>query len=344
MHDSNKSISSLPNELLLEITHYLPATGDIHALLCANRRLALLLQHVLSAELVFTDHLVHNDSSRRRHNLFSITMVHTKSLVARLISLNIDLDATVCNCNIHVSQWCRCGPPLHHAIKECNTTMVTSLLRRGASIMARSATTGENAVHQSIRTTVLNCGYFRVPREEDLAIMRILLAEGRINRMNDAVALSADHKTWLNMAVELSPRKTVWLVIPFLVRGLDPNVANINMKTPLHTAVRNNRPDLAELLLLRGANHRTMDSLGATPWTMACNRPNCALIHLLLRRDYKLSGTVVNDKGETVEMILQRELDRLLSMEDDDSDGWKFQVRERTNMLRRLKELASASM
>lgn len=174
--------------------------------------------------------------------------------------------------------------------------------------------------------------------------MRMLLAKGRLNRMNDANALSANNMTWLNLAVEQCPRKTVWLVMPFLVRGLDPNLPNINMRTPLHTAVRNNRPDLAELLLQRGANHRTTDSHGATPWTTACNRPNCALIELLMRREYELCGTVVNDRGDTVEMILQRELDHLLLTDDDYSDGWAFQVRERTNTLRKLKELASASM
>lgn len=172
----------------------------------------------------------------------------------------------------------------------------------------------------------------------------MLLAGGRINRMNDAAALSAKGESWLHTAVRQCPRSSVALVMPFLVRGLDVNVADTSrMLTPLHVVVLNNRPDIAKMLLQRGAKYRTVDSVGATPWATACNRPNCELIDLLLSRDAGLITEVVNERGETAEVCLQRSLDSLMLTEERYNDNWEADIRELTEMVRRVKKLASAS-
>lgn len=282
-------------------------------------------------------------NGRTRHTLFSSTTTHAESLVFQLLSNGIDLDASVCTCDLPVLQWCRCAPPLHRAITHSNTAMVLVLLRHGASIMSRCTSTGDNAVHHAIHTTDLNGGHFRIARDNDLAILQMLLSGGRLTHMNDAAALSARGESWLNTAVRTCPRSSVTLVMPFLVRGLDVNVADAKMLTPLHIAVWNNRPDLAKMLLQRGAKHRGVDSRGRTPWSIACNRPNCELIGILLSRDAGLIGTAVNENGETAEVCLQRGLDRLLASEQDESEYRVREVRELTEMLEKLRKLARLS-
>ncbi|KAL0633272.1 B-cell lymphoma 3 protein [Maublancomyces gigas] len=286
-------LSDLPNELLLEITRYLTSTRDVYALLRVNRSLAILLPHVLSAMLL----QIYNGSTRR--SLFSVSTQHSESLVLRLLSLGIDLDAVLCNCKIGLPQSCRCGPPLHSAIAHSNRHMVATLLRHGASITVRSSDTGDNAVHRAIH---LNSGIFRVPQENDMAILLMLLDGGRLKAMNSPAAINNDGETWLNMAVRRCPPRDVTLVMPFLVRGLDVNVAdNRRLLTPLHIAINNSRPDLAKMLLQRGAQYHTVNSMGVTPFAAACSSPNCEVIDLLLSRDAGLIKTVVNSRGETAE-------------------------------------------
>lgn len=133
------------------------------------------------------------------------------------------------------------------------------------------------------------------------------------------------------------------LVMPFLVRGLDVNGADAEMLTPLHIAVLNNRPDLVKMLLQRGAKHRRMDSRGRTPWSIACNRPNCELIGLLLSRDAGLIRTPVNENGEMAEACVQRKLDWMIANEEQSSENRLREVRERTEMIAKLRKLARLS-
>lgn len=307
------------------------------ALLCTNTRLAGLLQHVLSDMLLQT----YNGSAP--HTLFSERTTHPSSLVLRLIALNIDLDATVCTCERPPPPYCRCAPPLHRAITHSNKRMVAVLLRHGASITAQCPSTGHNAVHQAIHTIDLNSGHFQIARDNDVAILALLLSGGRLKTMNSPAALSADGQSWLSTAVRKCPRSSVGLVMPFLVRGLDVNVADSRGLTPLHVAVWNNRPDLAKMLLQRGANHRTVDDRGKTPWTTAVNRPNCELIHLLLGRDAGLIRNPVNAMGDTALVCLERSLDDLLRNEDTEGDYWGREVAERTGTVERMARLASVS-
>lgn len=221
--------------------------------------------------------------------------------------------------------------------------MVATLLRHGASITVGCNGTGDNAVHLSINTTDLNSGHFKMARDNDLAIMGMLLSGGRLRTMNTPAALNRNGESWLNTAVRKCARSSVTLVMPFLVRGLDVNVADHRLLTPLHIAVFNNRPDLAKMLLQRGAKYRTVDLRGVSPFATACNRPNCELIDLLLSRDAGLIKTVVNGRGETAEVCLQSSIDTLLLWEDKDSDYYVREMHERTQMLPKLEKLARAS-
>lgn len=287
--------------------------------------------------------LLHTYNDSAYHTLFSASTRHVESLISRLVSLGIDLNAVACNCNINVLPYCRCGPPLHSAIVHSNPPMVAALLRHGASIIVGCNGSGDNAVHLAIDRTKLHSGHYEIPREADLAILRMLLGGGRLNTMNTPTALDSDGRTWLNRAVLKCPRTSVTLVMPFLVRGLDVNLADNRLLTPLHMAVLGNRPDLARMLLQRGAKYRGMDSRGVTPFATACNRPNCELIDLLLNRDAGLIRTVVNDGGETAEVCLQRSIDRLMLTEDREDESFVREMRERTCMLLKLQKLASAS-
>lgn len=286
--------------------------------------------------------LLHIYNRGKRNTLFSATTTHAASLVARLVSLTIDLDATVCTCDVPVS-YCHCAPPLHSAIWHSNIPMVTALLSHGASITARCPTSGDNAVHYALFTTDLHSGHFKIARDSDVAILRLLLSGGRLRRMNDPAALSAGGKSWLNTAVRTCPRTSVALVRLFLVRGLHVNVADAEGLTPLHIAVWNNRPDLASMLLQRGADHRSVDSRGTTPWSTACNRPNCELVAILLHRDAGLVAVAVNADGESPEACLRRSLEGLVRREDHESEYFVREFRERTRMLEKLVQLGRVS-
>lgn len=180
--------------------------------------------------------------------------------------------------------------------------MVTTLLNHGASVTTRLRANGETAIHHAIRTTDRHSGHFRIACADDLTIMTMLLYDGRLNRMNDPAALSANGQRWLNTAVRRCAPRNLTLVMPFLVRGLNVDVADSEMLTPLHVAVYNNRPDITKMLLECGAEYRTLDARGASPWTTACTRPNCKLIDLLLSHDAGLIRAPVNDVGETAEV------------------------------------------
>lgn len=329
-------LSSLPNELILEIAHHLTNTRDVYALLRVNTRLAVLLPQVLS------EMLLHTYTGSTRHTLFDSTQ-HAESLVSRLASLSIDINATVCHCAITSLPDCRCEPPLHRAITHSNRHMVAALLRHGASINTRCYATGNNAVHHAIDTADWNSGPTRIAREIDLVILRMLLGGGRLSTMNTPAALNSMNVTWLNMAVSRCPPSDVRIVMPLLAHGLDLNVTDDGLCTPLHTAVLRNHTDLAKMLLEHGADHRTVDQMGVTPFATACDPPNCEMIDLLLSHDAGLIREVVNRRGETAEICLQRTIDEWMLSGDRESVYFEWEISKRTLMVRKLRQLACAS-
>lgn len=331
------SFLRLPNELLLEIANHLDTARDLHALMHANRRLAFLLDHLLSDILLHTYQM-----SAKPAILFSAKTHYSNSLVLRLIRLGVDLNRFSCNCSGNTT-YCRCMPPLYTAIVYSNETMVDSLLRHGARIDVPYGTDGDNAVHLAIQTTKLRSGYFEVPRKADLRILGMLLGGGRLQTMNDPASLNGIGLSWLNMAIRSCLRTNITIVEPFLSRGLCVDVADQERKlTPLHVAVLNNRVDLAALLLKLGADYNTIDSKGKTPFGTACNRPNCALIDLLLCCDATLIDTVVGEGGETAEACLERKIEQLLLNEEHESDYFLGEMRRRQEMLTKLKKLSEA--
>lgn len=302
-----------------------------------NKRLAFLLDHLLSDILLYTYQM-----SAKSHTLFSVATCYPDLLVSRLIRLGVDLNRVVCNCNGTTAN-CRCKPALHTAIFYSNVTMVHSLLRYGARINMPYNTSGDNAVHLAIETTDMGSCHFKIPRKNDMAILRMLLGGSRLQTMNDPASLNSIGLSWLNRAVRSSwPRSKATIVELFLSSGLCVDVADQQENlTPLHVAVLNNRVDLAMLLLKHGADHRTTDSRGRTPFKSACRRPNWAIIDLLFRVDATLIEMTVNEWGETAEVCLEREIEELRlkkekdSSEDESEYFWR-EMGSRQEMLTKL--------
>lgn len=222
--------------------------------------------------------------------------------------------------------------------------MVSTLLDHGASATTRCSITGDTAVHYAIYLTEARSGHSKIPDDVDFAILVMLLSDQRLYRMNDSAARNAKGETWLHTAVRTSPRQKVYLVRPFLVPGLDVNVARSDMKTPLHLAVYDGRPDIAKLLLEHGAEHRTVDERGGSPWTKAFNPPICELIDLLLTHDPGLIRTPVNANGETAEECLRRSLVRILGREDSPSAYFVPELWNRTKMIPKLARLRESEV
>lgn len=327
---------SLPNELLLEIAKYLVTARDLLALMLVNKRLAILLDHLLSDML-----LREYKGPSGLHSLFAITRRNPDALVLRVIRLEVDLDATFCHC-FGSPSYCRCMPALHTAITYSNVTMVDSLLRHGANINAYFGTRGENAVDLAISTAELYSGHFKILRAANMTILQMLLSGGRLQTMNDPASLNRRGHTWLHTAVGCCPREHVTLVQPFLAPGLSLDVADPERKwTALHRAVRNNRVDLVALLLKHGADHRTTDWEGRTPYSSACIRPNWGIMDEMLRHDATLIDEVVNQSGETGEVSFGRHVARL-SLDEGESYGYLEEVYSKQRVLAKMLKLAEA--
>lgn len=336
-------LASVPNELILDIAHHLTTTRDIYALLCVNKHLAIPLTHVLSEMLL----QIYNGPTA--HTLFSDSMQHAESLISRLVSLNIDLNASECHCPNPSLMYCRCDLPLHHAITENNRLMVATLLRHGASITAHDAS-GNTAVHHAIYMADRNSRRHHRNDQSDFVILRMLLGDGRLNTMNAPEALNRHGMSWLNIAVRKCWPGSVALVMPFLAPGLDVNVADNELCTPLQIAIHDRRPDLIKLLLAHGANYRTVDSKGSTPFATACGPENCEMVEAFVNHDPGLTRAIINKRGETAEMYFQRLLDaaRLTAREETADRGWETvylwsDIGKWRSMVEKLRQLAGAS-
>jgi len=68
-----------------------------------------------------------------------------------------------------------------------------------------------------------------------------------------------------------------------LEAGADPNKADLNRISPLHTAAEYGNPDVIEMLLAAGANPYALDHEGQTPYDWAVRAANPVAISMLTR-------------------------------------------------------------
>lgn len=334
------SFPRLPNEILLEIAKSLDTARDLYVLRRVNKRLADLLEHLLSDFLLRAYY-----KSKTRSLLFSAATHYPESLVQHLSRLGVDLNTIDCDCDSVAVRYCRCLPALHHAVTHSQKAMVRLLLRHGARVNAPCNSSGDNAVHIAIDTTARNFNFLEMPRNKDMAILRMLLSDGVLQTMNDPASLNNLGLTWLNVAARRCRDSNMTIVEPFLSPDLSLDVPDLERSlTPLHAAVWSNNVNVVTALLTLGADHRTVDFRGTSPFGAACNRPNCALIDLLLRHDATLIDEVVNDRGETADLCLQREVERLMSREDPEGEYYESEVPRRQKMLVKLRKLAKARL
>lgn len=327
------SFLRLPNELLLAIAKHPDTARDLAALMPINKRLAIRLDRLLSGILLRASR-----ASREDLSLFDSVRCDVDLLLLRLLRFGVDLDRCLCVC-VGSTNYCICMPALHTSITDGNVSMVNSLLRSGASIYATYGTRRYNAIHVAIEATDMHWGHMQIKQEPDLTMLRMLLGGGRLQTMNDPASLDNSGTTWLHHAIRVCQRGYVSLVELFLLDGLSIDVAGELKQTALHVAVLNNRADLTALLLKHGADHRTTDSKGRTPFGSACRRPNCAVVEIFLRHDDTLIDEVVNDMGETAMMRLERKIEEDLQSEDQVSPQHLSNTRTKLALLELMKVL-----
>jgi hypothetical protein len=159
--------------------------------------------------------------------------------------------------------------------------------------------------------------------DDELEVAKLLLDRGA---KVDALDQSGD--TPLTKAVEYGRLKLVRL---FLDRGADLNAARAHKSLDdlLRLAVGESTPEVAELLLDRGANVNSMDENGKTPlyWTAISDHPE-ATVKLLLDRGAQVNTPGVDGKtplyhhafhgnSESVKLLL----DRGAQVDTPDVDG-----------------------
>lgn len=300
-----------------------------------NKRFAVLLDHVLSDILFYA-----YEHPTAAGTLFSISTSFPDSLILGLIRRGVDLNSVFCFCDDFPFA-CICSLPLSKAIRYHNVTMVASLLRFGADPALSYNSSGNNHVHLSVYTTSRHSSYAGIPEPDDMAILKLLLAGGRLQTMNDVASLNHGALSWLNLAVAFCPQQDVSIVSLFLGSGVDLNLPDTaELFTPLHRAVRTNKVPVVELLLQHGADFRTIDAEGMTPFGSACSMASCYMMHLLLLRDANLVDSVVNVRGETAEACLQRETANYALRDVEMFYGFAKEMARRLEMLARLRHLA----
>jgi len=88
---------------------------------------------------------------------------------------------------------------------------------------------------------------------------------------------------FMGCLVDAVRRGDVQEVARLLAAGANPNVKDLDGRTPLHIAAEQSRADLVELLLRHGADPNARDADGETPLHKAVSVSDVALVELLLR-------------------------------------------------------------
>ena len=145
--------------------------------------------------------------------------------------------------------------------------------------------------------------------------VRLLLEHGA-----DVNAMDKDHKTPLLLAIQ---QKMYDITRIFLSRGAEPNVKDDREMTPLHLLIENDFsddddiPNLARLLLDLGANVNSQDQNHATPLLLAAERHMDDIAQILIV--YGADPNVKNVRGKTPLHLL---LERTSSNDHDDINGF----------------------
>jgi ankyrin repeat protein len=182
------------------------------------------------------------------------------------------------------------GTPLHFAVQKANPEMTQLLLKKGASVEARSGA-GLTPLHY--------VPYSSASKDTKAALANLLL-ESKAN-VNAQGSSDSRFSGWTALHMALFHRATN-LVQLFLDKGADPNLvmenpSTLEYRTALHNAVEYGYVREAELLLKHKADVNAPDFHNNTPLIRATGKNDAAMVELLLAHEADLKA--VDENGNT---------------------------------------------
>ncbi|CUS10190.1 unnamed protein product [Tuber aestivum] len=329
------SLLQCPNEVLLLITQDLPA-ASLSAFARASRlffNLAreLLLRHACSerhAVLALSLAAANRDEGAVRYLLengrgFSIREEDGSPLYGPLNSLIAYILQKGPNLIINHNLTYTCATTPHHAIISGNTTLLKTLLSKGANANLKDSLHGWTSLHQAVHSenypaietllenTPLTLNSRSSFGETTLHIAATLrsprMCQFLLSHNADPTLRDFSGSTALALSVSWNNLPTIKLLLNHspttnTVAGCGGgkgmiNVQDHNGRTPLHlSAIHYTTPEIPHLLLSAGADPNIRTQAGETPLHYAATYTRPELVDLLLRRS---PGIAVNSRDNT---------------------------------------------
>ncbi|KAG0638047.1 ankyrin repeat-containing domain protein [Tuber brumale] len=262
--ESNMTIQSLPNELLLMVTEYLSST-DIKHLIETNKQLSIIMKPLL-------DRIAMQDKEGLTSLCWASQHGHT-SLVSLLLRMGADITLPSGRFD---------GTPLQWATFFSQEAIVHLLLTHNANPMARDrfgATALHSALHSSEHTIRLLLEHGADPNAVDIddetplhyaafcgnaGMIRLLLEHGAdVNFRNADGEVPLHHAVDIEGKASLGEQREALEIL--LGAGGDVHARDYMGRMPLHWAAEKCHLKATEVLLEAGADVHARDSNGETP-------------------------------------------------------------------------------
>lgn len=257
-------LTTLPNELILEVAEKLTSPGDVYCMLLTTKHLSTLLQPVLDKKVKE----LKDSAKARKLPLIHFAVFENDISVARIA---LKLDPSSVNQSITLS-----GTPLRIASWKSFPRMVEFLIANGANPNAKDPfdLLSDTPLNQALRNIV-----GQEPCHESMAIRRKEVMEQLIQAGANP---SIRGRNGLNALLQAASKGSAELIASIANTGMvDINTRSPNRSTALHVAVAESGDgsyEVIEELLKQGIDVNAVNIYGRTALFNSCTPSGTALL------------------------------------------------------------------